>query len=368
MRRVSAFLAIGLLFSACGGGGGGGGGGGNDPTTYYVRANGDDGDNGRSPETAFRTLERGVKNLSPGDEVIVGPGLYTAPVVAPTEPQPTEVVELLRVLGTAADPIRITADATGAATGDAPGAVIIDGEDKTLGVRLSRSEYVIFDGFEVIRGGGDNGAGIQVRSESKHVTVQNCQVHDSGDGIRLENASDVLLFNNLIYGNTNRGIAAVRGSQRARIINNTVAHNANRGITIGGVNDSGTASNGATLRNNIIQENQNISIFVDDGPPSSLVDYDADYNLVFIPDLADPSRTYRPTTIVGEHDIHEDALFKLPEQGLYALDHASPAVDTGTADKVGSALIDELLSRATSQDGDRDRPPVDLGFHYPATE
>lgn len=367
MRRVSAFLAIGLLFSACGGGGDGGGGG-NEATTYFVRAAGNDGNNGRSPETAFRTLERAVKNLAAGDEVFVGPGTYTAPVVSPMEPQPAAVAEVLRVVGTARNPVRITADPTGAATGDAPGAVIIDGKNKTLGLRVSRSEHVIIDGFEIIGGGGDNGAGIQVRSESKNITVQHCQIHEGGDGIRLENASDVLLFNNLIYGNTNRGIAVVRGSQRARIINNTVAHNANRGVTISGVNDTGMASNGATVRNNIIQENQNISLFVDDGPPSSLTDYDGDYNLVFIPNLADPSRTYRPTNIVGEHDIHEDARFKLPERGLYALDHASPAIDEGTSDKVGSALIDELLSRATSQDGDRDRPPVDLGFHYPATE
>ncbi|MDX2166457.1 MAG: right-handed parallel beta-helix repeat-containing protein [Deltaproteobacteria bacterium] len=357
-----------MLLSASGGGGGGGGGGGNTPTTFYVRESGDDGANGKSPETAFRTLERAVKNLGPGDEVFVGPGTYRPPVVAPSEPQPTEVVELLNVVGTERDPIRITADPTGAATGDPAGPVIVDGENKTIGVRLSRSQYVVIDGFEIINGGGDNGAGVQLRSESAHITVQHCQIHDSGDGIRLENAADALLFNNLIYANSNRGIAVVRGSQRARIINNTVAHNANRGVTISGVNSSGAASSGATLRNNIIQENQNISIFVDDGPPSSLTGYTGDYNLVFIPGLADPSRTYRPTDIVGAHDVHEDALFKLPEQGLYALDHASPAVDAGTSEGVGGALIDELLSRATSQDGDRDRAPVDLGFHYPATQ
>jgi len=367
MRRVIAFLAIGASFAACGGGGDGGGGTSREPTTYYVRASGNDGANGRSPTTAFRTLERGVDDLLPGDEVIVGPGTYRAPVVAPSEPQPTEVVELLRVIGTQRDPIRLTADPSGLLTGDVAGPVVVDGQDETIGVRVSRSEHVIIDGFEVVGGGGDNGAGIQVRSASSNITIQHCVLHDNADGIRVEDTPDALLFNNLVHDNSNRGMAVVRGSQRARIINNTVARNGNRGINIGGVNASGVVASGATVRNNIIQENANISLFVDDGPPSALDGYSGDFNLVHIPNLADPSRTYRPTTIVGADDIHEDALFKLPDAGLFALDHSSPAVDAGTA-SIGGALVDQLLSRATSQDGDRDVAPVDLGYHYPATQ
>lgn len=363
MRTAVIFVAIGVLAAACGSGGGGGGG--TASTIRYVRSSGNDGANGATPQTAFRTLERAVKGLQAGDEVIVGPGVYRPPVVAPTEPKPAQVVEILRAAGTARDPIRITADPSGSMTEDAPGPVIVDGGGDTIGIRVSRSQHVIIDGFEVIGGGGDNGAGIQVRSESSHVTVQHCVVRDSADGIRVENTPDVLLFNNLIHDNTNRGVALVRGAERARLINNTIARNGNRGVSISGVSASGVAARGATLRNNILQQNAGLSIFVDDGPPSALEGYSGNFNLVYIPNLADHSRTYRPASIRGAADIHEDAEFKLPEAGLFALEHSSPAVDAGT-EAIGAALVAELLARTTSQDGGLDRSPVDIGYHYPA--
>jgi predicted outer membrane repeat protein len=51
------------------------------PVLYYVDATqGNDGNNGSSPETAFATIRRAVETARDGDTVLVYPGLYTAEV------------------------------------------------------------------------------------------------------------------------------------------------------------------------------------------------------------------------------------------------------------------------------------------------
>ncbi len=344
--------ALCLVFAACGGGGGGG----QPPpaTTFYVRAGGNDAADGLSAATAFKTIGKGIVLLGPGDTLVVGPGVYA------------ETLDITGLPGTASQPVTLLADASGAQTGDRAGAVRIDADEAIYGLRISQSPYVVIDGFQFERARGDNATAIQVRSESANAVIRNCVFTNNADAIRIVNSNDVLLFNNLIIGNSNRGIRIADGAVGARIINNTIVDNRNRGVAIGGTNEAGVACTGATLRNNIIQDNNNVSISIDDGPPTSLTGYTGNYNLVYFGELADQTKTYRPTTIIGDNDVNENARFTAAAGGDFSLDQgASPAVDAGTG-SIGDTLLSALFDRSTAPDGAPDRPPVDLGYHAPA--
>jgi parallel beta-helix repeat protein len=354
-----------LLLTACGGGGGGGGQPPVEAETFYVNPNGSDDNDGLAPDRPFRTLFRAVDGLTAGDVVYVAPGSYPLLPTTPGEPRPTEVAEFRDVEGTAAQPVSLIADITGEKTGTDPGDVIVDGDDAAIGLRVSRSTHIIIDGFQIIRARGNNGAGVQVRSNSDDVTVRNCVITGGADGIRVENSTDPLIFNNLIYGNDNRGIRISNGSVRARIINNTIVDNRDRGVSIGGANAENMAPTGASLRNNIIQNNSNVSISIEDGPPSAVVGYSGNFNHVFYPGLADQTKTYRPTTVVGANDVNVDAEFVDADRGDLHLLPTSPAIDAGTG-SVGDALLAPLFDRATTADGVPDDPPVDIGYHFPA--
>lgn len=363
MRRLIPLLVGVLLLPACGGGGSGGNPQSSEPETFYVRPDGSDDNDGLTPATAFRTLFRAVDGLMAGDVVYVAPGTYGVPPAAPGEPRPTHVAEIREVIGTAAQPVMIIADSTGAMTGRPAGEVVIDGQEGSIGLRITRSQHVVVDGFRIIRSRGNNGAGVQVRINSDDVTIRHCVITASADGIRVENSNDALLFNNLIHDNSNRGIRISNGAQRARIVNNTIVGNSNRGIAIGGANADNQAPTGATVRNNIVQDNSNVSISIEEGPPSALVGYSGNFNLVFYPDLADQTKTYRPTTIVGANDVNSDALFVDRAGGDFHLRAESPAIDAGTGN-IGDVLLTSLFGRST-QAGVTDGAPVDIGYHYP---
>ena len=137
------------------------------------------------------------------------------------------------------------------------------------------------------------------------------------------------------------------------------------GISIGGVNEQNEPASNATVLNNVIQASgNNVSIFVDDGPPSPRDGYVGDFNLAFAPPLAEQEKTYRPIVIRGENDVNEDALFADEVDGDFRLLPDSPARDAGTG-SIGGDLTSQLFDRSTSMDEALDAPPVDMGYHYP---
>ena len=110
---------------------------------FYVRStNGSDHRDGKSPETAWLTVRRGVRDLAPGDTLIIGPGLYR---------EGTQ----LNGSGLPGRPLRIQGDPSGQLTGDSPGPVVMAGSfpvdenlfepEGTPGVFVAR-----FDDFEVV--------------------------------------------------------------------------------------------------------------------------------------------------------------------------------------------------------------------------
>lgn len=354
MRRccgLSVLLCV--LFAACGGGGGGGGGLPPPLTTLYVRDSGNDDDIGTSPDQALKTVARAGQLLAPAVTVYVGPGHYMGRI------------DITGIATTKAAPIQLIADPQGAHTGDTPGDVILDAGGDLFVLRASNTSFVTIDGFTIIGASGTDSNGIQLRSTSSNATIRNCVISNSGPayGIRVQNSDDVLIFDNLLFDN-NVGIR-IAASQRARIINNSVVDNTNTGISIAAL--SGVAATGATLRNNIIQDsNNNVSILVDDGPPSSRPGYSGNFDLAFASPLADQTKTYHPAVIRGSNDVNEDALFVDSDHGDFHLAANSPAINAGTG-TIDAALLTALLQRSTTADGTVDTPPVDMGYHYPVT-
>jgi len=354
-RRTWLSLVLTLLAAACGGGGGGdgGGGGGNgDDDVLYVRATvGDDGNSGSSANAALRTIQAAVDKVASGSKVIVGPGLYGG---AATD----VVVNLDGLRGTAAAPIEIVADSTGTQTGDAAGAVVVDAGGRPFGFRFSNAHFVVLDGFTITGSAGSDAAGMQIRRDSRNITIRNCEVTSNAfDGVRIETSSDVLLFNNLIHTNLQRGIQLGGGSVAARLINNTVALNGNDGISGGG---SGSRAN--VLRNNLVFQNSERGIDVRE---SATDGYDADYNLVF--QRAGIAVAYGPQTPKGLHDVNLDPLvtsgFRL-SQTASGQSANSPAVDVGDP-ATDAQLGDTLRARTTKTNRDPDSGAIDVGYHYP---
>ena len=84
-------------------------------TTYYVRSlEGSDSNDGISPETAWKTVKHAARKLTPGDTLIIGPGLYREGVQ-------------LESGGLPGRPLRIMGDATGKLTNDPSGPVVMAG-------------------------------------------------------------------------------------------------------------------------------------------------------------------------------------------------------------------------------------------------
>jgi parallel beta-helix repeat protein len=358
-RAIGSILLLSIIATGCGGGGGGGGNGGGPPppiTTLYVRRAGNDDNTGTTPDAALATVARAAQLLAAGVTVYVGPGTYKG------------AVDVSGLRTTKDHPAMLIADAVGAQTGDAPGEVVIDGNRNAFAVRVSNSPFVTLDGFTITGATGDKSTLVQVRGSSDHFDIRNCTLRDGGaatDGIRIQGSDDALVFDNLVAGN-NRGIRIADGAQRARVFNNTVVNNLGSGISIGGADGNQVASTDASVRNNIVQNSRNhLSIQVQDDPPSSRPGYAGNYNLAFAADLADQKKTYQPTVIRGDKDVNSDAQFVDAENGDFHLAGDSPAINAG-AGTLDASLVKVLTERSTMADGSLDKPPVDLGYHFPA--
>ena len=65
--------------------------------THYVRVVGDDAADGRSPDTAWRTIEKVIRDAPPGATVQVGPGFYSLPNLVPGRVNPPRTAPLTLV-------------------------------------------------------------------------------------------------------------------------------------------------------------------------------------------------------------------------------------------------------------------------------
>lgn len=327
------------------------------PATMYVRASGNDDNDGSSPAQALRTMTSAASRSAPGTTIHVGPGVYTGRIT------------FTRVAGTADAPIQLLADPSGRTTGDAAGDVVLDAGGDTVNLVVTRTPFMTIDGF-VFRGSVPQttpdrvaSTSIGLRTQSHSVTIRNCVFTSGGlsDGVRIDASSDALVFDNLFHDN-DRGIVITGDSQRTRVINNTLVNHLRTGIAI--AQRGGVAPADTTVTNNIVQGNENnIAISVDEGPPSALEGYSGDFNLAFEPGLEDQTTVYRPDSIRGAQDVNADAVLANPGEGDVHLGTDSPAIDAGS-DGIGSDLVDALRQRSTVVGGAPDEGNVDLGYHY----
>jgi parallel beta-helix repeat protein len=347
--------------------------------TFYVRAGfvpaGGAAD-GRSPATALSRIADAAQLINnPGQAVCVGPGVYLeGSLKSPIDGAPSL-------------PVTFRGDPTGASTGDPPGRVVIqppppDPVEGTAPVAFALLErkYVTIEGFTIM---GFPEAGIQVQSpnqeplDTAQITVRSNVILGNRTGVLVRSASDILVINNLIYTNTEDGVAVGTGRRRAldvTVLNNTLYENGGMGIRIG---DSDAVSSGALVLNNIASGNFVSGIGV--AAPSAC-GYVAGYNLVH------GVKPYAPSTPVNAaYDLVADPMFVDPAgaDGVvgWALvsgvlvdrsadddfrlrrrhGEASPAIDAGYA--AAAALgIEGVAGEGDTADADA----VDLGYHYDA--
>jgi hypothetical protein len=158
---------------------------------------------------------------------------------------------------------------------------------------------------------GGSGSGFHV-DEAKVIASDNI-IADNGPGSAVDchGSSGILsMFNNFVYGNSDRGVRA-QGSCRAFLFYNTLVGNGSYGV-------NGINSAAITLTNNIIADHSSSSIYAADFDPPTI---DASHNL-FWNNGSDP--------ITGTDALLADPLFVDAANGDYHLLYNSPAIDQGT--------------------------------------
>ena len=343
--------------------------------TFYVRTcpaaaplECNDANDGTSPLHAWATLGHAADvingNGSPGDVVIVGPGVYAEGNVD------------LKLSGNASRPIMFLGDPGGTCIGDAPGRVEVDAQQQfDTGFLVFGASYVVVAGFDLT---GGRIAGIQVRpgplgALSAGAVLANNRIFGNGQfcsspcvnkgrGIEVMAATDTTIFNNLVYGNASVGIAigdagsaaaANQDSTNARVINNTIDGH-DFGIIVG--RGTGAVAPGAWVINNIIADVRRFGINVDG---TSRCDYIGAFNLFAGSGIV----PYTKTTPFDPSDIIvPDAGFAAPDNDDFRLTATSPALDAGSA----PAALFGLDGSTARVDGVLDSGTVDLGFHSDA--
>jgi nitrous oxidase accessory protein NosD len=164
-------------------------------TTYYVRAGGSDSNDGLTPGTALASVRPAARMLrEPGDRLIVGPGTYREGNIAPFGN------------GTAESPIVLFGDATGAATGDRPGPVLILPDNTpaaTSGFYLRGRHDIVIEGFEIA---GARDAGIELRTrrrtgaECSGVALRNNRIRGCRRAIQIGAVGNLEVSGNHLIG------------------------------------------------------------------------------------------------------------------------------------------------------------------------
>lgn len=299
-------------------------------TIYYVNGEtGNDGNDGKSPATAWKTISNGDSTgvLLPGDIVEVAAGTYS-------NGNTWGVVLILNRSGNSAAPITYKAN----------GRVIIDGTPGNgtvphLGFHMG-ANYITLDGFEM----QNLGRGVFLSDGRMGITVRNCVIHDiypARAGVETDNGSTMwdslscgiydswpggenTFHNNLIYdvgiptlvpncpeGNNNWafGIGGCRVIDR--VYNNTIA-NTWRGMQTW----VGSAPSLVTAKNNIIVNCWGGGLVLDPA-----LAYTGGYNLLW--NVAEP--IYGGSAVQVAGDLAADPLL----DPAWKLQAGSPAIDAG---------------------------------------
>ena len=203
-------------------------------TTYYVSENGNNSNNGLTPETAFETLQHAADIVTAGDSVLVLQGNY--------------VGFDIRKNGSQTNPIVFKAIENN---------VVIDERNSVTpdGINIENASWIIIDGFEVK---DQPRAGIRA-AVSDFVTVKNNYCHNNQRwGIFTGFTDDLIVENNTCsYSTEEHGIYVSNSSDRPIIKDNHSFNNNGCGIHMNGdisMGGDGIISN-AVVEGNILHDN-----------------------------------------------------------------------------------------------------------------
>jgi parallel beta-helix repeat protein len=155
---------------------------------YFVSPGGSDANDGKHIDRAFRTIDKALKTVQPGETVMAMAGTYYENI-------------LLENRGSPAAPITLKGE---------PGKTVLDGQrSRTIGIWCEMCTNLVFEDME-IRNYTDIGIGAL---DSSNITFRNLVVHDNGFaaqlrdwevegyGIEADNCSAVLIEGNEVYAN-----------------------------------------------------------------------------------------------------------------------------------------------------------------------
>lgn len=208
---------------------------------YYVSTTGNDTNSG-TEFSPFKTFDKGVSALAPGDELLIYPGTYNQRLVVSKS-------------GASGSPISIKPVQ--------PNSVIIDlnsGSSNNIDITGS---YVNVEGIETIDSNGYcvNLAGQYITA--KGLKVHNCDGHGiytTGQHINIE--GNVVYLTSMVNQSRNMssgwgsGIKVKVGGNDITIQGNTVYHNYGEGI-------AATRGINVFIRNNNVYDNYSVNIYVD---------------------------------------------------------------------------------------------------------
>jgi len=309
----------------------------------FVRGAGADSNSGGSSAAAFASIRKALTSVVGNGLIVVGPGTYHEAA--------------LRIGGhVGADGMpAVLADATGALTGDTPGAVTIEAGGRGGTVITGPA---LLDG---LRFTGARGPGLRVLRAARDVTIRHSTVcGNSGSGVMVS-GDGVQVINNLVCANGAVGIDVRlrRPTRSLRLLNNTVTANQRQGIS---VRELVSRQSHVALYNNVISGNGGVGLTaraIRGVRPATASNLNTD--------------GYGPGTQAGSGDLTAAPQFSdgparpsvdCGSVDAYSVATSSPVVDAGvsTSTEIGLGI------RSVMAAGTRDTGATDLGFHYPVVE
>ena len=155
---------------------------------YYVSNQGNDDNDGRTRETAFRTIGRALETIQPGGTILILPGTYHEALT-------------LENAGSSNEPITIRGEG---------GMAVLDGQETLyIGFWCENCSNFVFENLE-IRDYTDIGIGVYLSSK---ITMRNLKVHHNGFdaqlvgweiegyGIQVDESQKITVENNDVYQN-----------------------------------------------------------------------------------------------------------------------------------------------------------------------
>ncbi len=209
-------------------------------STYFVSISGNDSDNGLSPNTAFRSIQKAADLAIAGDSILVANGFYSG-------------FDFRNKSGSHAAPIIFKTLGTNCTINS-------KSPLRNDGINIENADHIIVDGFRVV-GMESNGNGIRL-VRAHFCVVRNCFSQANGRGIFTGFTDDIIIEHNIcIDSYDEHGIYVSNSSDRPIIRYNTCARNNFIGIHMNGdaniisqTGDDGIISD-ALVYGNVIYDN-----------------------------------------------------------------------------------------------------------------